>query len=202
MPLRTPRDAFDELAPSSGLANIGISDSLPSGLCHAKRHKYNNENDDSEVHSEDSFENALSPPERILHQSAVDSSYGHEIMDESTSSDEDMLSSESEIKFERSHARTFGSRNFKKSDENTIGNAEFAYQTPPERRSHKGVSHRPYWKSSGSNLCISRAFWPHWVYRMYDSYSLAQRAAGMSLHFSFMISYTLLAEHVRFLASC
>ncbi|XP_004501096.2 uncharacterized protein [Cicer arietinum] len=26
---------------------------------------------------------------------------------------------------------------------------------------------------------ISKAFWPHWVYRMYDSYTLAQRAADM-----------------------
>ncbi|RYR47328.1 hypothetical protein Ahy_A07g033264 isoform A [Arachis hypogaea] len=29
---------------------------------------------------------------------------------------------------------------------------------------------------------ISTAFWPHWVYRMFDSHSLAQRAAGILLY--------------------
>lgn len=34
------------------------------------------------------------------------------------------------------------------------------------------------------------SFWPHWVYEMYDSYSLSRRAAGtkLFLHFFFLIS--------------
>lgn len=192
MPLRTPKDVFDELAPLSGLTNIGVSGSLASDPCHVKWHKYNNEDDDSEAHSEDSFENALSSRERRLHQSAVDSLYSYEVTDESTSSDEDLFASKLENQFEGLHASTFGSKKFQKSDENIRRNAEFAYQTPPARASHKGAKTRLCWKSSGSNIGLSRAFWPHWVYRMYDSYSLAQRAAGISsciFHFSSSLTY-------------
>ncbi|KAK4786926.1 hypothetical protein SAY86_010759 [Trapa natans] len=178
LPLQTPRDVFDELAPLSGLTNCGVSGSLASGPCHVKWNKYNYEYNDSDTHSEDSFENTLSPQERRLHQSAVASLYGYEVMDESTSSDEDMVANELENQFGRSYSSTFGSKKFQKSDETRTSNAECACLTP-EEASHQGTKTRPIQKTSGSHLSISRAFWPHWVYRMYDSYSLAQRAADM-----------------------
>ncbi|PKI48135.1 hypothetical protein CRG98_031497 [Punica granatum] len=181
LPLRTPKDVFDRLAPLNGLANIGISGSLPSGASHVRRHGYQDEDDDSEAHSEDSFQSALSPSEHRLHRSAVDSLSGYEFMDESTSSDEDKFACESEFQSGRSLPSTFGSSHIPNLDDDRMEDAEFVDRSnnPSERRSHKVAKIQPSWKPSGLHRGLSKAFWPHWVYRMYDSYSLAQRAAGM-----------------------
>ncbi|XP_031405988.1 protein cereblon isoform X2 [Punica granatum] len=181
LPLRTPKDVFDRLAPLNGLANIGISGSLPSGASHVRRHGYQDEDDDSEAHSEDSFQSALSPSEHRLHRSAVDSLSGYEFMDESTSSDEDKFACESEFQSGRSLPSTFGSSHIPNLDDDRMEDAEFVDRSnnPSERRSHKVAKIQPSWKPSGLHRGLSKAFWPHWVYRMYDSYSLAQRAADM-----------------------
>lgn len=79
LPLRTPRDAVGQLPP---LKNLSHSKSkLPF-------HK-NQDHDDSDAMSDDSFEGELSLTERKLHTSALVSSYSSRLFGESTSSDDE-----------------------------------------------------------------------------------------------------------------
>ncbi|KAI3738030.1 hypothetical protein L2E82_28048 [Cichorium intybus] len=79
LPLRTPRDAVGQLPP---LKNLSHSKSkLPF-------HK-NQDHDDSDAMSDDSFESELSLTERKLHTSALVSSYSSRLFGESTSSDDE-----------------------------------------------------------------------------------------------------------------
>lgn len=165
LPLRAPRDAFGKLPRPSVLRDNDISRNRPENSP-AKSLRFADEDDDSEAHSEDSFESALSLRERRLHQSAIDCSYGYDAMDESTSSDDEKFVCESEFRERRSHSHHH-------SDEKISGNANGS-----GGQSHKGSWGWTQRKAATSNYGIPRAFWPHWVYRMYDSYSLAQRVAG------------------------
>lgn len=165
LPLRTPRDAFGKLPRPSVLRDSDISRNCP-GNSPSKSLTFADEDDDSEAHSENSFESALSLPERRLHQSAIDCSYGY-VMDESTSSDDEKFVWESKFQDGRSHSHHH-------SDEKISGDASGS-----GGQSHKGSWRWTQRKAGTSNYGIPRAFWPHWVYRMYDSYSLAQRVADM-----------------------
>lgn len=118
---------------------------------------------DSEANSEESFEIGLSPAEKRIHQSAVTSCCGYDVIDESTSSDEDKF--ESEIKRTKSHISDYGCSS-------TPGEQSLKGEGSRNRRKNAGLSHFSK---------VPRAFWPYWVYRMYDSYCLAERAAGILL---------------------
>ncbi|XP_030530618.1 uncharacterized protein LOC115741052 [Rhodamnia argentea] len=166
LPLRTPRDAFGKLPRPSVVRDNYILSNPPENSP-AKSLRFADEDDDSEAHSENSFESALSLPEHRLHQSAIDCSYGYDVMDESTSSDDEKFVCESEFQEGRSHSHHH-------SDEKISGNASGS-----GGQSHKGSWGWTQRKAATSNYGIPRAFWPHWVYRMYDSYCLAQRVADM-----------------------
>ncbi|KAL3744439.1 hypothetical protein ACJRO7_013666 [Eucalyptus globulus] len=166
LPLRTPRDAFGKLPRPSVLRDSDISRNCPENSP-SKLLTFADEDNDSEAHSENSFESALSLPERRLHQSAIDCSYGYDVMDESTSSDDEKFVWESKSQDGRSHSHHH-------SDEKISGDASGS-----GGQSHKGSWRWTQRKAGTSNYGIPRAFWPHWVYRMYDSYSLAQRVADM-----------------------
>lgn len=160
LPLRTPRDAVGQLAP---LKNFPIAYSSQ-----ARRHVHRDEGDDSDAMSEESFESELSLTERRLHESALVSCYGSDIGDESTSSDEENFECESGLEAGTSHLNStlepLDSGNGKKkliSDRKSLG-----------------------WKNDSVSRLreVPRSYCPHWVYRMYDSYCLAQRLAGMWKH--------------------
>ncbi|XP_024458541.1 uncharacterized protein LOC7462291 isoform X1 [Populus trichocarpa] len=172
IPLRTPKDAFGKLAPLSNLRSHRLSRVLPSL-------GYGHSDNDSEANSDDSFENALSSAGMRTHQSALDSCYGYDVMDESTSSDDDKFLSQTEMRSTRSHLNEskgpLYSDTGKNADNTTleIGNSSDLAK--------KGEGSKRCWKNTDLNHFhrVPRAFWPHWVYRMYDSYCLAERAADM-----------------------
>lgn len=150
IPLRTPRDAVGRLNP---LKNFSIRSNGQQSL---NRYCRNRTSQNSDSMSEDSFESELSFTEKLLHQSALASSYyGSQSDLESTSSggDDD----------ERSVYCS------------PVGSLDLS----DERRREKKLLLEG--KSLQLNRLreVPRTFCPHWVYRMYDSYCLAQRVAEM-----------------------
>ncbi|KAL9313473.1 hypothetical protein ACSQ67_018925 [Phaseolus vulgaris] len=162
LPVRIPRDAFGKLAPLSNMpCSQAVSHTVSSPYSHAKIHRSKIEESDSEPDSEESFENELSLVERKIHLSVVGSRYVHDTMDESANS--------SDAKF------------MCKSDQEIRSNLD-------SRTGNCSTSGKQSWKNELNrckHICaysshkISKAFWPHWTYRMFDSYLLAQRAADM-----------------------
>ncbi|XP_021687897.2 uncharacterized protein LOC110670227 isoform X2 [Hevea brasiliensis] len=158
LPLRAPQDAFGKLAPLCNFNGHNVSHRMHSKV---SLHGHGDGDNDSEANSEESFETELSSAEKRIHQSAVSSCCGYDKMDESTSSSDDKI--DSEIKYSRSHIIDSGC------------------SSTPGEKSHKGEGSRRRSKNAGLNKFrrVPRAFWPYWVYRMYDSYCLAGRAADM-----------------------
>jgi len=161
LPVRIPRDAFGKLAPLSNMPySQAVSHKVSSPYSQAKMQRSKIEESDSEPNSEESFESELSLVERKIHLSVVGSSYVHDTMDESENS---------------SHAKFMC-----KSDQEIRSN-------PDSRTGNCSTSGKQSWKEELNrckSICgysshkISKAFWPHWTYKMFDSYLLAQRAAG------------------------
>lgn len=170
---------------------LGSVSSLSQSLTHtllsnSSSHGYVIRDNDSDATSEESFESELSPRERRIHQSVVDSAYGCDIMDESTSSEDDKSAFESDIRSRRPHLNDSDSIGNWKQSEN-VG-LRTGKSCTLGRRSHRGEGSKMCWRNELSQFRrTSRAFLPHWVYRMYDSYCLAQRAAG-SLTLLFVLS--------------
>ncbi|KAJ0031420.1 hypothetical protein Pint_12870 [Pistacia integerrima] len=174
LPLRTPRDAFRKLGPVSNLRSHGLSRTLASNT---SSRGYGNGDNDSEASSEESFRSELSPTERRIHESAIDSGDRYDVMDESTSSDDDNSGFKSDILSGRSHLNDSDSIGSWKQSENVdfrIGKSSVL-----GRQSHRGEGSKMLCRriELGQFRRTSRAFWPYWVYSMYDSYCLARRAA-------------------------
>ncbi|KAK3030200.1 hypothetical protein RJ639_038710 [Escallonia herrerae] len=169
LPLRTPRDAVGRLAP---LRNLRIANASQ-----AKQHFHRDENEDSDAMSEESFEGDLSLAERSVHRSAL-LSYGSDIVDEATSSDYDESPCRSEFHSGRSilNSSLGSSRSVEdvRSDNALVRDGE---KLNADRQPCRGLGWR---KDSMRRLReVPRSYWPYWVYRMYDSYCLAQRLADM-----------------------
>lgn len=166
-PLRTPRDAYGDRAPLrkhplNDLASFSKPSDSKLPLC-----------EDDDNNSDDSFENQLSAEERRLHRSALDSCCGCDVIDESTSSDDERFVCDSEFQTGRFCKRTRKLACSQSTDSGTDNN-------PLANRPHRNERWRKNWVSgyTEQSLRVSRAFLPYWVYRMYDSYSLAERLAG------------------------
>lgn len=179
MPLRTPRDAFGKLAPLSNLRNLSHPLTSHPNICHAKRFRYADKDSASESNSEESFDSELSPAEMKMHQSAIDSCYGYDTIDESTSSDDDKFVCESELQLGRSHL------NERRNKKSSLG---IRSKSISGSQSCKGLGLKegPMVTKLNQSYGAPRAFWPYWVYRMYDSYHLAQRAAGSLILHAFI----------------
>lgn len=133
------------------------------------------ENEESDT--EDSFENELSPAARRIHQSLIRSNNEY---DESASSSGDKSTDESdqEIRSNLDDPDTLMLADHEKEAENMdsrIGSCSSSGKQPSIREGFNWCSKN---KDPYSSHRISRAFLPGWVYRMFDSYWLAQRAAG------------------------
>ncbi|KAI4316084.1 hypothetical protein L6164_024100 [Bauhinia variegata] len=177
LPLRTPRDAFGRLAPLSNLPSC----LLASKNSHAQMLRSKTGETESEEDSDESFENGLSLTERRIHQSLTSSSYEHEMTDGSASSDDEFTyESDQEVRSnpnDRDSMRTLLSNSGKETEmDSRIGNCSTSgkqsYKVELFRNCRKNTDAYP-------SRRISRAFWPHWVYLMFDSYCLAQRAADL-----------------------
>lgn len=176
MPLRTPKDAFGKLAPLSNLRGHKFSSVLPSTFSSVGCGHSDN---DSEANSEESFETALSLEERRIHQSALNSCYGYDMMDESMSSDDDKFMSQSEeMRSRRSHLSETEGSLYLDTGKN-VGNTTLEIGNSSGLAKKGEGSKR--WKNTDLNQFrrVPRTFWPYWVYSMYDSYCLAEKAADM-----------------------
>ena len=158
--MRTPRDALGDRLPSNAsCAKLG-------GSSNGKA---------SEENSDESFERSLSLSERRVHQYAINSCSGYDTTDESASSDEE----KSQLHTERAHQDSDTEESSHSEPENGdsgLGNSSMS-------RIHtcnKGEEHIGCLRNRHINQLrrVPRAFWPFWVYRMYDSYCLAEKAAG------------------------
>ncbi|KAI3677278.1 hypothetical protein L1987_86901 [Smallanthus sonchifolius] len=149
LPLRTPREAFGKLTPLRNLSAASVS--------HSKLLIHGNEDHDSD----DSFESELSLTERRLHTSAIKSSH-YNLFSESTSSDDESPVGEPQLQL-----------HFRNNRNNEDMSAKKYVSERPCRRAK-----REFHSAPGPREC-PRAFWPYWVYRMHDSYCLAQRLSDM-----------------------
>ncbi|GAA0155365.1 ubiquitin-protein ligase [Lithospermum erythrorhizon] len=154
VPLRMPRDVVGgRLAPLRKVRR-----SLGVGFVGGEMGGYG-DGDDSDAMSEESFENGLSPFERRLHHSALVSSHGVDRMSDSTTSSE-------EDKFECVLDRVPPGKNH-------LDDLK-AFVSVDGTETEVGIPSRG--SVSQFREC-QRAFLPNWVYSMYDSYCLAQKAA-------------------------
>lgn len=182
LPLRTPRDAFGKLAPLSNLRSFSHPHTSHPNTSHAKRPRYGDKDSASESNSEESFDSELSLAEMRMHRSAIDSCYGYDTIDESTSSDDDKFVCESELQLGRSHLNEpIGSMHLDCERRNKKANLGIRNKSISGSQSckGKGLKEGQMVTKLNQSYGVPRAFWPYWVYRMYDSYHLAQRAAGM-----------------------
>ncbi|KAJ8539617.1 hypothetical protein K7X08_013869 [Anisodus acutangulus] len=168
LPLKTPREAVGRSTPLS-IFRSGVHIQVPPvNRSRADQYDFGNEND-SDAMSEESFESELSPTERRLHQSALVSC---DMFDDSTSSDDENIKQQSRIQPARYPLDNFRS-SFGTGENKEADGVRFAL-------GKRSMATHNTWKKCSLNQFrqVPRAFWPSWVYQMYDSYSLAQRAAG------------------------
>lgn len=178
MPLRTPRDAFGTLPPLSNLGSRSFSN-YTNSHSHARRHRDGDENNDSEAESEESFLTELSLSEMRLHQSAVESCCGYDMTDESMNSDDEKYVCELESHSGRSQSSD-GSSQVK-----LQGRVHSNLEVGRKAKIGKSPQEGDGWKKKRMLIQLNqfraapRAFWPYWVYQMFDSFALAQKAADM-----------------------
>lgn len=170
-PLRTPRDAVGRLSTVRNLhTNRGFG---------ARRRVRGNEGGDSDTMSEESFSSELPSSERRLSESALASSYcSSDTNDASTSGEDENFGSESDHQSVGSHLANYtGSIHSDDSNKGVNACLETGKEVASDRKIHRNVG---CGKHSVSRLREApSAFWPSWVYRMYDSYHLAQQVADM-----------------------
>lgn len=186
-PLRTPKDAFVQLASVGNFRKCSFSRAAPLGVSPAKRRACENIDNDWERMSATSI---------ISDHSATDSSdsphrYG---ADESLSGDEDFMDGWDQRRI-KSHFEGFirsgqvHKREKFNEDENLEGESVEEYASRKrsgywERMEGNRAVHEKKWV-----FCAPLSFWPHWVYQMYDSYSLARRAAGNKTFFGLFVGH-------------
>ncbi|KAA3459562.1 protein cereblon [Gossypium australe] len=139
----------------------------------ALSHGGRNDENDSEANSEESFENELTQTERRIHQSAIGACYDSDRTDESTSSADDNKLSESDSQSGSpcdTDSTFLGSS--PSGHKKQVRNADLGIGT-------KSMARKVAEPRSHLSSTLSRAFAPIWVYRMYDSFCLAQKAADM-----------------------
>ncbi|CAB4266457.1 unnamed protein product [Prunus armeniaca] len=179
IPLRAPRDAFGAVAPFSKPGGHHFARILPSHNSHAKSNESMDVDNDSEANSDESFESALSLTEREIHQAVVDSYYGSDTMDESTtttSSDDEKSQSQLQGSQSKDSDSTYSLHSCPENN-----NVDLGSSSKSDVQSCKQKEPDRCWRNTGLKQFrrAPRAFWPYWVYRMYDSYCLAERAADM-----------------------
>ncbi|KAJ4872406.1 ATP-dependent protease La (LON) domain protein [Raphanus sativus] len=169
VPLRTPRDAFGKLVPISNLRDRCDSSEMSIFTPHR-----DTDEQQSQANSEESFESGLTLSEKRLHYSALDS-----IMDDWTSIDDDQVVSTSNIQSSASHSYSSKSIGCSgQDDKNVSANGKIPVSQGEDQKHYRLTSFRE--KTDLNRFRMTpRAFWPFWVYRMYDSYHLAQRAADL-----------------------
>lgn len=178
-PLRTPKDAFVQLASiTSSLCRQSLSHALSSDASHSK-HQFDDEENDWEHLS------GMSPSSdhSIRVQRSMDSPSGYVGFDYCTSSDEDFdhenarrLNRSSQDNVEELQKLKCGIMGRTKNIDSDIRKG-----SSPLRISGKDEGRKlfPAMNKFKHSYTAPLAFWPHWVYQMCDSFCLARKAAEM-----------------------
>ncbi|XP_057525036.1 uncharacterized protein LOC130804574 isoform X2 [Amaranthus tricolor] len=176
LPLRTPRDAFGTLPPLSNLCCRGFSDSTKS---HQAKSRGDVENNDSDAESDESFLTELSLSEMRLHQSVIESCCDYDMIDEFTSSDDEKYVCDSEHHSRISQSSDGSSASKYRRRINAVTGVLTKDKTSQSPQKEEPWRRRGMPSRLNRFRTVPRAFWPYWVYQMQDSFSLAQKAAGM-----------------------
>ncbi|CAN0907271.1 Protein cereblon [Linum grandiflorum] len=178
-PLRAPKEALGKLMPLSKLHSSRASYFPARPLLLARR----DGGSDSDASSDGSFESDLSLAEKKKHITAVGSYGDHDMIDDqSTSSDDDEFVFDPEMGHRISHVTDLDSTLSVDSDEgkwfkkHTMEDQAAATSSKQIDKQAEKVNFKPNLSHLRKS---SAAFWPYWVYQMYDSYELAQRVADM-----------------------
>ncbi|KAK9149339.1 hypothetical protein Scep_008096 [Stephania cephalantha] len=182
LPLRTPRDAFAQLASVPSISSRNFLRGVPSVASRARSTMPELENN-MESMSDASSENDILPRIRMnQHTSNSSSFYGR--IDDSTSSDDDQFVSQSGQQPERSSSgdsEGSSQHSFDEGNKRTDAVLGARNMSLIERESQNCNGWKEQWGMLESKWMrrATRSFWPYWVYQMYDSYQLAQKAAVM-----------------------
>ncbi|XP_008809756.2 uncharacterized protein LOC103721361 [Phoenix dactylifera] len=177
-PLRTPKDAFAQLASVSNFRKCSFSRAAPLDASPAKQHACEDVDNDWERMSVTSI---------VSDHSATDSSdspHRYEGVDESLSGDEDFMDGWDQRR-RKSRSEGFSRsgqvhKHEKFNEDDKLG-WDSVEEYAPGKRSRdceKRAGNRAVHEKKRA-FCAPLSFWPHWVYQMYDSYSLARRAADL-----------------------
>ncbi|KMZ58652.1 Protein cereblon [Zostera marina] len=177
-PLRTPKNAFAQLASTNNIRSLGVSSSvLPNVSC--SDHIQDNVENEWDCFSKANTQSDQSPRDLFTFRSPHDSPSG--MFDDSSVSDDEFLFERKEIlgksfleKLDASHHAHYKMNEC----ESTVRDS--LKQCTSTRKSEVKVSKSrklPHMSKHAYKAPLS--FWPHWVYEIYDSYSLAQRVAGI-----------------------
>ncbi|KAK8948374.1 hypothetical protein KSP39_PZI005536 [Platanthera zijinensis] len=179
-PLRTPMDAVARLASVTNFRKCHFPSAKLSSITPARlHHKVQTEND-WECLSGTSIGSDNSEMDFKFCLSGTDSSCGYERIRECTSSDEEFAHRPGQLRGNSRGSKSHGSDQifkFGNLGESHRHGLDAAIESSPDKRS-SGVK---YGVIDGFRRIprASVSFWPEWVYQMYDSYALAQRAADL-----------------------
>ncbi|ONK79086.1 uncharacterized protein A4U43_C01F2800 [Asparagus officinalis] len=188
IPLKTPKDAFGLLASVGNSRKFSLSHAVPSGLSPNKRLTYEDAENSSECMSPASAESDHSDVCMRICPSASDSLSLYERIYESSSSDEESVYGRRKRlpkSFSTRSTRSTRSRASGKHCTKKLSKDDRLGWDSPESSAEKRSSDHEKWKGGctvdgAKRVCRApMSFWPHWVYQMYDSYALAQRAADL-----------------------
>ncbi|KAK1265804.1 hypothetical protein QJS04_geneDACA002637 [Acorus gramineus] len=199
VPLRTPRDAFAKLSLVRNFLRHTRSHGVHSVASHARCGEYEVEENTWEAMSDTSSDSYYSPSDTIMEQPGSEPVCGSGLFDDPVNSDDE---------------NALGGRDKLRRCDNSLSRGSWRDHVH-EKASTSGSSDLKTCKesstggNSGENGKLERdlaanntrwlhkapmTFWPHWVYEMYDSYSLAQRAADM---WKQIIGYPSMDELIR-----
>lgn len=184
IPLRTPKDAFGQLASVGSLVKSSYSHVVPSESSCVKGKKYEDEENGRECMSDRSTdESDVSLTEMRMQQSSIHSSNGCRSIYDPVSSNVCVS------RLGRNLERSF--RDYSEGSQHScmgdVVSESIAKENVQGRQSVERW--KKTWAADESNWLrrAPRSFWPYWVYRMYDSYSLARRVTGDGIaSFSFL----------------
>ncbi|RWR78255.1 ATP-dependent protease La domain-containing protein [Cinnamomum micranthum f. kanehirae] len=177
MPMRTPKDAFGvgQLASVGNLSNNSYSNVVPSESSFVKRKKHDDQENGSECMFDRNTDGSdLSLTKLRMCQPPVDSSDGYRSIHEPVSSSECVSGSGCSL------GRSFPDDS-KGSQHHCMGDAVSENIAKRDVQGKSAKIWKKTWAADESNWLhrAPRSFWPYWVYRMYDSYSLAQRVTDL-----------------------
>lgn len=183
-PLRTPRAAFGQLASVSNLQKYNFSHAVTSGVSPSKKHVYEDAEKDSECMSGASIASDHSEMDMRMCPSAADSPDGYGRIDESSSSDDELVRGRGQGVRRSYSSRSGGSDQCytrEKMSEDDRSRWDSVEVPSPGKRYSKGEKWEGNWGINDSKRVhrAAMSFWPQWVYQMYDAYSLARRAADL-----------------------